>query len=116
MEIGPVSLLMAWRACCSWPGTSQRTQNGAVFNLSADTKQGLRKRSLQGYVAQHKPDMDRAPPQSAEMNWIIIEGVAKKTTSKQREMGVHILPTVHLQSQRHSRDCRLAMLPQGSSS
>ena len=37
-------------------------QNGAFFDLSADTKQGLRKRSLYGFVAQPNPNIGRAPP------------------------------------------------------
>ena len=89
MEIGPVSLPMAWCACCSWPGTSERTQNGVFFDLSSDTNQGLRKRSMQESVAQHRPNIDSAPPQGAQMNWIITEGVAKKTTSKQRQGWAH---------------------------
>ena len=50
------------------------------FNLSADTKQGLRKRALQGSVVQPKPNIGRATPQGAQMNYIITEGVAKRTT------------------------------------
>ena len=58
-------------------------QNGAVFNLFADTKHGLRKRFLQGFVAQPQPNIGRATPQGAQMNYIITEGVAKRTTCKQ---------------------------------
>ena len=43
-------------------------QNGVLLNLSADTKQGLRKRSLQGFVAQPKTNIGRAAPQGAQMN------------------------------------------------
>ena len=93
METGPVSLLMAWHTGCWWPGPSRRTkctnvslllqcihvlknpqgavlsaQNGAFFNLSANTKHGLRKTSLQGFVAQPKPNIGRPAPQGAQMN------------------------------------------------
>ena len=94
-----LSLLMAWHTgCCGGPGvvTAQtvpcihvlknpqravpRPQNGAFFNLYADMKQGLRKRSLQGSVAQPKPNIGKAAPQGAQMNEIITEGVAKRPT------------------------------------
>ena len=89
----------AWHTgCCSGPGVvtaptvpcihvlknPQRAvpsaQNGAFFNLYADVKQGLRKRSLQGSVAQPKPNIGKAAPQGAQMNEIITEGVAKRPT------------------------------------
>ena len=50
------------------------------FNLSVDAKQGLIKRSLQGFAAQPKPNIGRAAPQGAQLNYIITEGVAKRTT------------------------------------
>ena len=49
-------------------GAVLSAQNGAFFDLSADTKQGLRKKSLQGFVAEHKPNIGRAPQQGAQMN------------------------------------------------
>ena len=49
-------------------GAVLSAQNGAFFNLSADTKQGLRKRSLHGFVAQPKPNIGKAAPQGAQMN------------------------------------------------
>ena len=36
-------------------------QNGAFFDLRADTKQDLRKRYLLGFVAWYKPNIRRAP-------------------------------------------------------
>ena len=85
-----------------WQGAVPIAQNGAFLNRSGDTKQGLRKRSLQGFVAQPKPNIGRPAPQGTEMNEIIIEGVANRTTCKQWQMGGYIQATHHLQSQRHS--------------
>ena len=42
-------------------------QNGAFLDLFADTKRGLRKRSLQGFVARPKPNIGRAAAQGAQM-------------------------------------------------
>ena len=50
-------------------------------------------------MVEHKPNINTATPQNAQMTWIITEGVAKKTRSKQGQMGGHILPTLHVQSQ-----------------
>ena len=77
-------------------------QNGAFLNRSADTKQGLRKRSPQGFVAQPKPNIGRPAPQGTEMNEIINEGVAHRTKCKQWQMGGYIRGTHHLPSRRHS--------------
>ena len=88
MESGLVRLLMAWHAgrpldqaflartkaerlhavmCIHTlknpQGAVPSAQNGAFLNRSADTKQGLRKRSLQGFVAQPKPNIGRPAPQ-----------------------------------------------------
>ena len=68
------------------------------FTILVEDKNGEQS-SVRGSVAHHKPNVDRVAPQGALMNWIINEGVAKKTTSKQRQMGGHIPPTLHLQSQ-----------------
>ena len=115
METGPVSLLMPW-----WPGPSQRTKCLNVyvlcsafmcrrtrkgrfsvhktvpfFKLSADTKQGPRIRSPQGFVAQPKPNIGRAAPQAAQLNDIITEGLAKGTTmGKGWVHDTYMLPTV----------------------
>ena len=68
-------------------GALPNAQNGAFLNRFADTKQGLRKRSLQGFVAQHKPNIGRPTPQGTEMNEIITEGVANRKKCKQWQMG-----------------------------
>ena len=83
-------------------GAVPSAQNGAFLNHSADRKQGLRKRSLQGFVAQPKPNIGRPAPQGTEMNEFITEGVAHRTKCKQWQMGGYIHGTHHLQSQRHS--------------
>ena len=127
VESGLVRLLMAWHAgrledlafsartkaerqhavlCIHMlknpQGAVPSAQNGAFFNRSADTKQGLRKRSLQGFVAQPKSNIGRPAPQGSEMNEIITEGVANSTKCKQWQMGGYIRGTHHLQSQSHS--------------
>ena len=86
-------------------GAVPSAQTGAFLNRSADTKQGLRKRSLQGFVAQPKPNFGRPAPQGTEMNEIITEGVAHRTKCKQWQMGGYIRGAHHLQSKRHSSDC-----------
>ena len=79
-------------------GAVPGAQNGAFLNRSAHTKQGLRKKSLQGFVAQPKPNIGRPAPQGTEMNEIITEGVAHRTECKQWQMGGYIRGTHHLQS------------------
>ena len=70
-------------------------KTGPFFNLSAETKQGLRKRSLQGFVAQPEPNIGRAAPQGAQLNDIITEGVAKRTAmGKGWVHDTYMLPTV----------------------
>ena len=127
LESGLVRLLMAWHAgrpvdhafsahtkaerlhavlCIHTlknpQGAVPNAQNGAFLNRSADTKQGLRKRSVQGFVAQPEPNPGRPAPQGSEMNAIITEGVANRTKCKQWQMGGYIRGTHHLQSQCHS--------------
>ena len=82
-------------------GAVPTAQNGAFLNRYADTKQGLRKRSLQGFVAQPKPNIGGPAPQGIEMNENITEGVAQRTKCKQWQMGGYIRGTHHVQSQRH---------------
>ena len=122
VESGLVCLLMAWHAggpvdqaflaerlhavlCIHVLKNPQvavsSAQNGAFLNRSADTKQGLRKRSLQGFVAQPKPNIGKPAPQHTGMNEIITEGVAHRTKCKQWQMGGYVRGTHHLQSQRH---------------
>ena len=108
MESGLLRLLMAWHAgrpadqafsartkaerlhavlCIHTlknpQGAVPTTQNDALLNRSADTKQGLRKRSLQRFAAQPKPNIGGRAPQGSEMNAIITEGVANMTKCKQ---------------------------------
>ena len=66
---------LLWR-----PGQFSVHKMVLFFKVSGDTKQGLRKRSLQGFVAQPKPKIGRATPQRAQLNNIITEGLAKRTT------------------------------------
>ena len=49
-------------------GSLLSAQNRVFLNLSADTKQGLRKRSLQEFVAQPKPNIGRAASHGAHIN------------------------------------------------
>ena len=63
-----------------WPGQFSVHKTVLFFKVSRDTKQVLRKRSLQGFVAHLKPNISRATPQGAQLNEIITEGVAKRTT------------------------------------
>ena len=83
-------------------GAVLNAQNGAFLGRSADGKQGLRKRSLQGFVAQPKPNIGRPAPQGTQMNEMITEGVAKRTKCKAWQLGGYMTATHHLQSQRHS--------------
>ena len=83
-------------------GAVPSAQNGAFVTRSADTKQRLRKRSLQGFVAQPKPNIGNAAPLGTEMNEVITKGVAHRTKCKQWQMGGYIRGTHHLQSQPHS--------------
>ena len=65
------------------------------FKVFGDTKRGLRKRSVQGFVAQPKPNIGRATPQGAQLNNIITEGLAKRTTMGKRWIhDTYMLPTV----------------------
>ena len=83
-------------------GAVPGAQNGAFLNRSADTKQALRERSLQGFVAQPKPNIGRPAPQGTEMKEIITKGVAHRAKCKQWKTGGYIRGARHLQSQRHS--------------
>ena len=65
------------------------------FNLSADTKQSLRKRSLRGFMAQPEPNIGTPAPHGAQLNDIITEGVAKRTTMGKGWLhDTYMLPTV----------------------
>ena len=83
-------------------GAVLSAQNSAFFNLSANKKQGLRKRSLQWFVAQPKPKIGKLAPQGTQMNEIITQEVAKRTQCKQWQMGGYMTSTRHLQSRRYS--------------
>ena len=54
-----VQCIHVWK---SPQGAVLSAQNRAFFNLSPDMKQGLRRRSLQGFVAQPEPTIGRAAP------------------------------------------------------
>ena len=49
-------------------GAVLSAQNGALFNVCAETKQGLRKTSVQEFLAQPKSNIGKAAPQGAQMN------------------------------------------------
>ena len=127
MESGLVRFLMAWHAGCpvdqafsaltmadclhavlcihtlkNPQGAVPSAKSGAFLNRFADRKQGLRKRSLQGFVAQPKPNIGRPAPQGREMNAIITEGDANRRKCKQWQMEGYIRGKHHLQSQRHT--------------
>ena len=97
-------------------GAIPNAQNSAFLNHSPDMKQGLTKRSLEGFVAHPKPNIGRPAPPGTEINEIITEGVEHKTKCKQWQMGGYLRGTHRLQSQRHRCDCRRVLSPQGTAS
>ena len=83
-------------------GADLIAQNSAFLNGSADTKRGLKNRSMHGFVAQPKPNIGKPAPQGTQMNEIITERVAKRTKCKQWQISGYMTATYHLQSHRHS--------------
>ena len=90
-------------------------QENVFFKGAAGTKHGLRERFLQVSVPLHEPNTHNPSPQGACTHpKRIIEGDVKNLDCKGKGGGEH--EPIHLQSQRHSWDCMLAMLPQGLAS
>ena len=63
-----------------WHGQFSVHKMVLFFKVSGDTKQGLTKKSLQGFVASPEPNIGTATPQGAQLNNINTEGLAKRTT------------------------------------
>ena len=96
-EIGLVSLLMARRACCSWLRSSQGAENSVLFNLSVNTKWGLRKGPSTGLWHSRNPTLTEqllSLPNELDHR----SRGCKEKKPKQRQLGGLIPPTLHLKS------------------